>query len=151
MDPLPPVKLPYTIRVDREFHANPTPTIYDITVHIDDPLRDALNAYVTNPAYATNLREIAQLNDNLSLLVQKISMSKGRHAFFDQLSKHPVEFIGKWLSSQKRDLEVIAGEATRGGGEDASGDEWRRGGNSGIWGSDNVRESVSLMVNSKAR
>ena len=151
MDPLPPIKLPYTIRVDREFHASPTPTIYDVTVHIDDPIRDALSAYLTNPVYATNLREITQLNDNLSLLVQKISMSKGKHAFFDQLSKHPVEFIGKWLSSQKRDLEVIAGEATRGGGEDASGDEWRRGGSNGIWGSENVRESVSLMVNTKGR
>ena len=151
MDPLPPIKIPYTIRVDREFHSNPTPTIYDITVHLEDPIRDALNSYITNPAYATSLREIAQMNDNLSLLVQKISMSKGKHAFFDELSKHPVEFIGKWLSSQKRDLEVIAGEATKGGGEDASGDEWRKGGSSGIWGSDNVRESVSLMVNTKAR
>jgi hypothetical protein len=55
------------------------------------------------------------------------------------------------LSSQKRDLEVIAGEATRGGGEDASGDEWRRGGKDGIWGSENVRESVNLLVGSRAK
>lgn len=149
MEPLAPVKLAYTIRVDREFHASPTPTIYDVTVHIDDPIRDALTTYLTNPTYATNLRDIAQLNDNLSLLVQKISMSKSKHNFFEQLSKHPTEFIGKWLSSQKRDLEVIAGDATRGGGEEASGDEWRKGGSAGIWGSDNVRESVSLMVNTK--
>jgi SWI/SNF-related matrix-associated actin-dependent regulator of chromatin subfamily D len=64
---------------------------------------------------------------------------------------HPTEFIAQWLSSQKRDLEVIAGEATRGGGEDASGDEWRRGGKNGIWGSDNVRESVNLIVGTKGR
>jgi SWI/SNF-related matrix-associated actin-dependent regulator of chromatin subfamily D len=151
MTSLPPIKLPYTIRVDKDFHDDPQPTIYDIRVQVDDPIRDALTSYLTNPAYAANLREIANLNDHLALLVQKISNSKSKHTFFDALSKNPTEFIAKWLSSQKRDLEVIAGEATRGGGEDASGDEWRRGGKNSIWGSDNVRESVNLMVNQKAR
>ena len=151
MDPLPPLKLEYTIRVDKQFHEDPQPTIYDIAVQIDDPIRDALQTYLTNPAYATNLREINNLNEQLATLVQKVSNSKSKHAFFESLSKNPTEFIGRWLSSQKRDLEVIAGEATRGGGEDAQGDEWRKGGKSGIWGSENVRESVNLMVNTKSR
>lgn len=86
------------------------------------------------------------MNEQLALLVQKITNSKSKHTFFDALSRNPTEFIAKWLSSQKRDLEVISGEATRGGGEDASGDEWRRGGSESIWGSENVRESVNLLV-----
>jgi SWI/SNF-related matrix-associated actin-dependent regulator of chromatin subfamily D len=151
MLPLPAVKLPYTIRVDKEFHEDPQPTIYDIRVSVDDLLRSALASYLTNPSYAHSLREISSLNDHLALLVSKISESKSKHAFFDALSKNPTEFIAQWLSSQKRDLEVIAGEATRGGGEDASGDEWRRGGKNGIWGSDNVRESVNLIVGTKGR
>jgi len=84
-------------------------------------------------------------------MVQKITNSKSKHTFFDALSKNPTEFIAKWLSSQKRDLEVISGEATRGGGEDASGDEWRRGGKESIWGSENVRESVNLLVGQRAK
>lgn len=151
MTALPPIKLPYTIRVDKDFHENPQPTIYDVQVLVDDPLRAALTAYLTNDTYAQNLRDISQLNDHVALLMQKVSNSKSKHQFFDSLSKNPTEFIAKWLSSQKRDLEVISGEATRGGGEDASGDEWRRGGNSGIWGSDNVRESVNLLVGQKTR
>lgn len=151
MTSLPPVKLPYTIRVDKEFHENPQPTIYDIRVSIDDPLRAALSAYLTNPSYAHNLREIASLNEHLAVLVLKIGNSKAKHNFFDALSKNPTEFIAKWLSSQKRDLEVIAGEATRGGGEDASGDEWRKGGEDGIWGSENVRESVNLLVGTRPK
>jgi SWI/SNF-related matrix-associated actin-dependent regulator of chromatin subfamily D len=146
ISPLPPVKLPYTIRVDKDFHEDPQPTIYDIQVQVDDPLRAALTSYITNPAYAANLRHINQTNEQLALLVQKITNSKSKHTFFDALSRNPTEFIAKWLSSQKRDLEVISGEAARGGGEDASGDEWRRGGNESIWGSDNVRESVNLLV-----
>ena len=151
MTSLPPVKLPYTIRVDRDFHENPQPTIYDIRVLVDDPLRAALTSYLTNPSYAQSLLEINNLNEHLALLVQKISNSRSKHTFLDQLSKNPTGFIAKWLSSQKRDLEVISGEATRGGGEDASGDEWRRGGKDGIWGSENVRESVNLIVGAKAR
>jgi SWI/SNF-related matrix-associated actin-dependent regulator of chromatin subfamily D len=151
MTSLPPVKLPYTIRVDKEFHEDPQPTIYDIRVQVDDPLRAALTSYLTNPTYAHNLREIATLNDHLALLVQKVTNSKSKHTFFDSLSKNPTEFIAKWLSSQKRDLEVIAGEATRGGGEDASGDEWRRGGKNSVWGSENVRESVNLIVGQRPK
>lgn len=151
MTALPPVKLPYTIRVDKEFHEDPQPTIFDIRVSVDDPLRAALSSYLTNPSYAHNLREIATLNEHLAVLVLKIGNSKSKHAFFDSLSKNPTEFIAKWLSSQKRDLEVISGEATRGGGEDASGDEWRKGGRDGIWGSDNVRQSVNLIVGSKSK
>lgn len=148
---LPPVKLPYTIRVDKDFHEDPQPTIYDIRVQVDDPLKAALASYMANPANATTLRDINELNDKLATLVLKITNSKSKHAFFDALSKNPTEFIAKWLSSQKRDLEVISGEATRGGGEDATGDEWRRGGKESIWGSENVRESVNLLVGTRAK
>lgn len=151
MTSLPPVKLPYTIRVDREFHNDPQPTIYDIRVSIDDPLRAAYASFLTNPLYAQTLREIESLNNNLAVQIQAISSSKSKYTFLDSLSGHPTEFIAKWLSSQKRDLEIMAGEATRGGGEDASGDEWRKGGANSIWSSDAVRESVNLMVGSRQR
>ncbi|KAE8453367.1 hypothetical protein EG329_010228 [Mollisiaceae sp. DMI_Dod_QoI] len=148
---LPPIKLPYTIRVDKEFHENPQPTIYDIQVQVDDPLKAALTSYLTNPTYAHSLREITSLNEHLGLLVQKVGNSKSKHTFFDALSKNPTEFIAKWLSSQKRDLEIIAGEAVRGGGEDVSGDEWRRGGHESIWASEHVKESVNLLVGQRAK
>ena len=150
MTSLPPVKLPYTIRVDKAFQENLQPTIYDVRVSVDAPLRAALTSYRRDPSYAQNLWEIAELNDDLALLVQKISNSRSKHTFFDSLSKNPSDFIAKWLSSQKRDLEVISGEASRGGGEDASGEEWRRGGRNSVWGSENVRESVNLIVGRKA-
>ncbi|PVH75523.1 hypothetical protein DL98DRAFT_466439 [Cadophora sp. DSE1049] len=151
MTPLVPVKLPYTIRVDKEFHENPQPTIYDIQVQVDDPLKASLAAYLTNPIYATNLLEIAKHDKHLALLVQSIMVSKSKHQFFEALSKNPTDFIAKWLSSQKRDLEVVSGEAPRGGGEDATGDEWRRGGQNSIWASENVKQSVKLMVGPRVK
>lgn len=151
MHPLEPVKLPYTIRVDKEFHENPTPTIYDVEVLVDDPLKGAYESYLKNPTYATSLREMAAHDAHLAVLVQCIMNSKSKHQFFDALSRNPTDFIAKWLSSQKRDLEVLAGEAPRGGGEDASGEEWRKGGADGVWGSEIVKQGVSSMIGARTK
>jgi SWI/SNF-related matrix-associated actin-dependent regulator of chromatin subfamily D len=151
LSPLPPVKLPYTIRVDQDFHQNPMPTIYDVRVSLDDPLRGKIHAFNSNPAYPTTLREITSLNDQLAVVVQAISHSKAKHTFFTSLSKDPATFLKKWMSSQTRDLEILLGEAQRGGGEDASGEEWRRGGAQSVWGTESVREGVNIMLSQRPR
>lgn len=144
--PLPPVSLPYTVRVDEEFHKDPLPTIYDVRVAVDDPLRAKLVPFVTNPAYASALKEVAAMDEQLATLVSAVASSKAKHSFFTSMSQDPANFVTSWISSQKRDLEVIMGEATRGGGEDATGDDWRRGGKDSVWATSNARESVSVML-----
>ncbi|KAH7263411.1 hypothetical protein BKA59DRAFT_55019 [Fusarium tricinctum] len=144
--PLEPIRLSYTIRVDQEFHKDPQPTIYDIQVPVDDPLRDSLLPLLNNPQYIAMLKEVTGLDDQLARVVQAIAVSKAKHSFFQSLSKDPANFIKNWLSSQKRDLEVIMGEAPRGGGEHASGDEWRRGGKDSVWATQNARESVNVLL-----
>ncbi|KAK6226205.1 SWI/SNF complex protein (SWIB/MDM2 domain-containing protein) [Colletotrichum tabaci] len=144
--PLPPVSLPYTVRVDEEFHKDPQPTIYDVRVAVDDPLKAKLVPFVTNPAYASALKEVVAMDEQLATLVSAVANSKAKHSFFTSMSQDPTNFVRNWMSSQKRDLEVIMGEATRGGGEDATGDDWRRGGKDSVWTSSNARESVSVML-----
>ncbi|KAF6832499.1 SWI/SNF and RSC complexes subunit ssr3 [Colletotrichum musicola] len=144
--PLPPVSLPYTVRVDEEFHKDPQPTVYDVRVAVDEPLRSKLVPFVTNPAYASALKEVASMDEHLATLVSAIASSKAKHSFFTSMSQDPANFVRNWISSQKRDLEVIMGEATRGGGEDATGDDWRRGGSGSVWSTSNARESVSVML-----
>ncbi|MCJ1473706.1 SWI/SNF complex component snf12 [Lambiella insularis] len=146
LSPLPPIKLPYTIRVDPEYHAAPSQTIYDILIPAEDTLRTRMLAITRNPAYPATLSQIADLDKQLALIVQAITDSKAKHAFFTSMSKDPKTFVKRWISSQKRDLEIILGEATKGGGEDGLGEEFRRGGKDGVWGTENVRESVGLMV-----
>jgi chromatin remodeling complex protein RSC6 len=144
--PLPPINLPYTIRVDEEFHKDPQPTIYDVQVLVEDPLKASLLPLINNPNYATMLKEVMGLDDQLAKLVQAIAVSKAKHSFFNSLSEDPTNFIRNWLSSQKRDLEVIMGEATRGGSELATGDEWRLGGKNSVWTTQNARESVNVLL-----
>lgn len=150
LGPLKPIQLPYTIRVDEDFHRDPQPTIYDIRVQVDDELRAKAAAFLHSPEMAATLKEVGMLDDQLTTLVQAIHGSKARHNFFTSMAKDPANFVRQWLSSQKRDMEVIMGEATRGGGEDASGDEWRRGGRDSVWASQNARESVTVMLSKPA-
>jgi SWI/SNF-related matrix-associated actin-dependent regulator of chromatin subfamily D len=145
LKPLAPIKLPYTIRVDEDFHKDPQPTVYDVRVLVNEPLR-AKTDFLQNPQFAGTLKEVAALDDQLALLVQGISASKAKHTFFTSMATDPANFVKQWLSSQKRDIDVIMGEATRGGGEDATGDEWRRGGRDSVWATQNARESVNVML-----
>lgn len=142
--PLPPVSLPYTIRVDEEFHKSPEPTIYDIQVAVEDSWRNTLQQTLNNPQYASMLKDITSLDDQLARIVQAVSVSKARHSFLNTLSENPATFVNSWLSSQKRDLEVILGESPN--GETITGDEWHRGGSSSVWATQNARESVNVLL-----
>ncbi|KAM3547717.1 hypothetical protein ARSEF4850_009848 [Beauveria asiatica] len=143
--PLPPVSLPYTIRVDEGFHKNPQPTIYDIQVAISDPLRASLQEVINNPQYLAMLKDISGLDEQLARLVQAVSASKAKHTFMKSLGDDPATFVRKWLSSQKRDLEVIMGEGSN-GGDNGYGDEWRRGGSNSVWATQTARESVNVLL-----
>jgi SWI/SNF-related matrix-associated actin-dependent regulator of chromatin subfamily D len=144
--PLDPIKLPFTIRVDEEFHRDPTPTVYDIQVAVEDPLRAKMLALTQNPQYTSGLRQIATLDDQVALIVQALTHSRAKHSFYTALSKDPATFVRRWVNSQRRDLETILGEATRGGGEDGTGPEFRRGGTDGAWDTPVAREAVRYML-----
>ena len=139
---MPPIKLPYTIRVDSEFYSDPKPTIYDIRVCVEDPLRTRILSFTQNPEHMKQLQQINNLNDQIALCVQALARGKARHTFFSAMSKDPVGFVKMYLKSQKRDLETIMGEVGRGGGEDGSGPEFAKGGKGGVWDSELVQEAV---------
>ena len=144
--PLNPIKLPYTIRVDSAYPSSPTPTIYDVRVVVEDPLHAKMLAMTHNPEYPATLRQISQLDDQLAIIIQALAHSKAKHSFYKSMQGDPVNFVKRWMSSQKRDLEVILGEATRGGGEDGSAPEFQRGGSDGVWGTRVVREAVRYKL-----
>lgn len=117
---------------------------------MEDPLRAKMLALTTDPAYPATLRQIATHDDQLALVIQAIAHSKAKHAFFTSMSKDPANFVKRWTSSQRRDLEVILGEASRGVDEESPGEEFRRGGADGVWGTDIVKQAVGIQL-AKAR
>ncbi len=103
-------------------------------------------AMTQNPDFPATLRQISQLDDHLAMIIQALAHSKAKHSFFKSMQSDPVNFVKRWMSSQKRDLEVILGEATRGGGEDGSAPEFQRGGSEGVWGTQVVKEAVRYKL-----
>ena len=84
LHPLPPIKLNYTIRVDQEFQAddNPQPTVYDVRITTEDPLRAKLKSITSNPETAQSLRQISSLDDQLAVVMQAIQHHKAKHTFY---------------------------------------------------------------------
>lgn len=103
-------------------------------------------ALTTSQRYPTMLQKISGLDDQLALVVQALLHSKAKHSFYTTLSKDPANFVTRWNNSQRRDLETILGEATRGGGEDGTGPEFRRGGENGVWDTAVAKEAVRYML-----
>lgn len=147
LHPLGPLKLSYTIRVDKDYiTAGSAPTVYDLRVSLPNNLPTTLQDFYRSKTHVPDLKTIIATDDDLALLVQKLHNTNAKRKFFENLAKDPANFLKRWTSSQQRDLEVILAEATRGGGEDAAGEEFRRGGRGGVWGSENARESVGLWL-----
>ena len=137
-----PIHLQYTIRVDKDFHNNnPTPTVYDIPVSLEDPLIAQMNAMRASIMHLPILQDVQRIDGQIALLMQHARQDKAKHGFFTSMSKDPASFINRWTSSQKRDLDVILG-ATSFGKEEMEGPEWRTGGESGMWGSAEAYEGV---------
>ena len=92
------------------------------------------------------LQNLSKRDDHLAEIIQAIGSSKRKHSFFSQMSLDPVSFTKRWMASQKRDLDIIMGEDGR--FEDSSNlaGEWARGGRDGVWGRNEVREAVGVMV-----
>lgn len=151
MTPLPPLELPYTIRVDKAYHENnPQPTIYDIQLPLDSTLHTAMQEHLRSPTYAPALQEIAKLNDETAVIIAALQHSKAKHIFVTNLSKYPVEWLNKWVNSQQRDLEIIRGEAARTSELSIGGEEWRKGGDRGAWGTEGAREAAAIYLHKDA-
>ena len=141
--PLEPIRLRYTIRVDQAFHSaseTPEPTIYDVRVTTEDPLRPLLLNLTHSPENIAMMQRIRQIDDDLAVLMQAIHHHKARHTFFSSMAKDPLNFIKKWISSQKKDLSVILAEVERG---DVSGMEFM---GEDAWKTEAVREAVRYKL-----
>lgn len=135
--PLEPIVINYVVRCD--VAASMSPQIHDVTIFIDDPIRQKMQAVMQSPSYISMLREISAIDDNIAVLVQAINHSKAKHDFWRSFSEDPAEFLKRWVSSQKRDLDTLSGETP---GRMVEEDDVRK---AAQW-KDRVSESVYLML-----
>jgi SWI/SNF-related matrix-associated actin-dependent regulator of chromatin subfamily D len=126
IEPLPPITLPFKLRLAP---GPPAPsTIYDLQVLADDPL-DLFTAHFrrsTNQAngeYVARLQKIAHLDAQIATCVQALRESTAKIDFQRELAADPVGFIRRWIRSQKADMDIIKAEDRA----NCRGPEWGRG------------------------
>lgn len=100
---------------------------------------------IQSPTHGPTLQNISRIDDRLALVVQAMTHSKAKHGFFTSMSTDPANFVKRWISSQKRDLDVVLG-AGAWGENDAQGVEWRKGGPEGLWASTEAWEGVGSFL-----
>ncbi|KAG8528294.1 uncharacterized protein KY384_007211 [Bacidia gigantensis] len=143
LSPLSPLSVPYTVRVDPEYHSLPSEKRY--TIYTFQIPTAAIPPSVPNPD-VEDLKSLKRMDDHLALLIQAIGKSQRKHSFLSQLSRDPVTFTQRWMSSQRRDLEVALGESGRFEDPANLGGVWSQGGHDGVWGKQEVKEAVGVMV-----
>lgn len=157
LSPLPPIELPYTLRFDEAYHAAPDTypgtkyTIYDVRVEAEDLLKKRYKRFLTNPEHVKAWKLIKEKDAEICILIQALKMSKARWDFFSNIAKDPAGYLTKWLSSQTRDLEVLLGDAQRGGAEDGQSEEFRRGGDDSVWKTESVAQACRMYLASEKR
>lgn len=90
------------------------PTIYDIQVQVDDPIRIRMSQLILKPVNMWTLRQMASWDDRTVLAVQAVTNSKLKIDFLSKFSLDPVDHINRWMASQKIDLDRILGEVGKG-------------------------------------
>ena len=82
-------------------------SIYDITVEVDDNLRDQMKGFL-NTSQSQSLLEVAQLDVKIHEQIEQINQQRISREFFMSFSDDPQDFINKWLISQSNDLKTMA-------------------------------------------
>lgn len=85
-------------------------TCYDVLVDVPFSLDKEMSAFLAN---LEKHKEIDACDEAICSALKKIHEHRRRRAFFLGFSQSPVEFIDSLITSQSKDLKLVAGDATR--------------------------------------
>ncbi|MQL74028.1 hypothetical protein Taro_006384 [Colocasia esculenta] len=108
LSPPPPIHLEHKIRLSGNGAIGNA--CYDVLVDVPFPLQKEMSAFLAN---TDKHKEIEACDEVICSSIKKIHEHRRRRAFFLGFSQSPVEFINALISSQSRDLKLVAGEASR--------------------------------------
>ncbi|KAI9638968.1 putative chromatin remodeling-related protein [Dioszegia hungarica] len=101
-----PVIIPYTIRVDRDFHFHQK--CFDIPIELEDPVKSKMSSLLTS-FDGEEGKEIVKLEDKVAEMLYFTRDLKQKRDFLESFSTNPQAFIQNWLAVQARDLDQMLG------------------------------------------
>ena len=108
LSPPPPIHLEHNIKLSGNSAVGNA--CYDILVDVPFPSQKEMAAFLVN---TEKHKEIEQCDELICASIKKIHEHRRRRAFFLGFSQSPVDFVNALITSQSRDLKLVAGEANR--------------------------------------
>lgn len=108
LSPPPPIHLEHKIKLSGGCPVGTN--CYDVLVDVPIPTEKEMSAFLAN---TEKHREIDACDEAISAAIKKIHEHRRRRAFFLGFSHSPAEFINALITSQSRDLKLVAGDANR--------------------------------------
>lgn len=102
MHPPDPIVINYII--DPAKMHDKKPTCYDITLELDDSLRDLMQTFLLS---TNSQQELTALEGKIHETVEGINQLKVHRDFFLSFAVNPLKFMKDWLASQSMDLKVM--------------------------------------------
>ncbi|KAL0559850.1 hypothetical protein IC582_000230 [Cucumis melo] len=84
-------------------------TCYDVMVDVPFPIEKQMSAFLAN---LEKPKDIDSCDELISAAVKKIHEHSRRRSFFLGFSQSPADFINNLISSQTKDLKIVAGDAS---------------------------------------
>ncbi|KAH7528232.1 SWI/SNF complex component SNF12 homolog [Ziziphus jujuba] len=103
-----PIHLEHKIKLSGNCPAGTT--CYDLLVDVPLPLDKEMSAFL---ASTERNKEVDACDELICASIKKIYEHRRRRAFFLGFSQSPAEFINTLISSQSKDLKLVAGDASR--------------------------------------
>ncbi|CAK9309137.1 unnamed protein product [Citrullus colocynthis] len=85
-------------------------TCYDVVVDVPFPIEKQKSAFLAN---LEKHKDIDSYDELITAAVRKLHEHGRRRAFFLGFSQSPADFINNLISSQTKDLKIVAGDASR--------------------------------------
>lgn len=108
LSPPQPIHLEHKVKLSGNSPAGTT--CYDVLVDVPLPLEKEMSAFLAN---TERHKEIDAYDETICASIKKIQEHNRRRAFFLGFSHSPAEFINALITSQSRDLKLVAGDASR--------------------------------------
>ncbi|PON77324.1 p53 negative regulator [Parasponia andersonii] len=108
LTPPQPIHLEHKVKLSGNCPAGTT--CYDLLVDVPFSLDKEMSSFL---ASTENSKEIDACDELISVSIKKIHEHQRRRAFFLGFSQSPAEFINTLITSQSKDLKLVAGDAGR--------------------------------------
>ncbi|SCU78035.1 LANO_0A01904g1_1 [Lachancea nothofagi CBS 11611] len=112
ISPLPPIKIDYTIHVDKASTYGETVLDVEVPAKADDEVaRQGMSLLAELNKLSTTLEpQMQQLNQELNILQLQLNSSANKHQFFQKLASNPAPMLEEYIQSSSRALKVLSGD-----------------------------------------